>query len=190
MRIRYGPVLSRSFFLRTAPEVARDLLGAVLVSTSGRTTTVGRIVETEAYLGVADPASHAYRSRRHPSNENLYSVPGTWYVYLSYGVHWCANLVTGPNGVGAAVLIRAVEPLEGLRVIRRRRGDVPERYLTDGPGKLTQALGMTRSLDGRTMRGSKAIVREGRAVPDDQVRITTRVGITKATSWPLRFLTQ
>lgn len=190
MTRRYGPVLSRSFFLRTAPEVARDLLGAVLVSTSGRTTTAGRIVETEAYLGQTDPASHAYRGRRHPGNENLYSAPGTWYVYLSYGVHWCANLVTGPKGIGAAVLIRAVEPIEGLRAVRRRRGGIPERHLADGPGKLTQALGITRTLDGRMMRGSKAIVREGWAVPDDQVRITTRVGITKATRWPLRFLAQ
>ncbi|MEK7381402.1 MAG: DNA-3-methyladenine glycosylase [Gemmatimonadota bacterium] len=186
----YGPVLSRAFFLRTAPEVARDLLGAVVVSTSGRTTTVGRIVETEAYLGAADPASHAFNGRRHASNEHLYSPPGTWYVYLSYGVHWCANLVTGPRGVGAAVLIRGIEPLEGLPAIRRRRGKVPERHLANGPGKLTQALGITRTLDGQLMRTSNAIVREGRAVPDDQVRITARIGITRATRWPLRFLAQ
>lgn len=184
----YGPVLPVAFFNRTAPEVARDLLGAVLISRRGRTATVARIIETEAYLGVGDPASHAFQERRNRSNAAIYGAPGDWYVYLSYGVHWCANLVTGPVGQGAAVLLRGVEPVEGIALMRRRRGRrVPDRHLADGPGKLTQALGISRTLDGRAMRTSNAIVRSGSAVPDDQVRITPRIGISKATSWPLRF---
>lgn len=183
-----GRVLPQSFFRRTAPEVARDLLGAVLVSRSGGQIVAGRIAEVEAYLGRDDPASHAWQGRRHAQNEGLYRPPGWWYVYRSYGVHWCANLVCASAGVGAAVLIRAMFPTRGLDIILRRRGHVPHRQLANGPGKLTVALGMTRAHDQHPMRSSPVVVRPGDRVDDTEVRVTPRIGITKAADWPLRFL--
>jgi DNA-3-methyladenine glycosylase len=184
--IRRAATLPVSFFQRPAEVVARELLGTMVVSTVGRRRTVGRIVETEAYLGRDDPASHGYQDRRHAQNESLYGPPATWYVYLSYGMHWCANLVCGPVGHASAVLLRALEPLEGLVTMRRRRGAVPDRQLCAGPGRLCQALGITRSLDGAMMRRSSVTVLPARVPPD--VVASTRIGITKAADWPLRFV--
>jgi DNA-3-methyladenine glycosylase len=187
-------VLPLDFFHRSAPEVARDLLGAVLVSRVGGGLVSGRVVETEAYLGFDDPASHAWQGRRHRQNEGIYSPPGSWYVYLSYGMHWCANLVCGPEGRGAAVLLRAVMPLEGVDIMRKRRKRTGrghpgnDRSLADGPGKLCQALGITRDLDRMPMPGSAVLVVEGDCVAGEAVRITPRVGITKAADLPLRFV--
>ena len=147
-----------------------------------------RIVETEAYLGYDDPASHAFRGRHHASNVALYSPPGHWYVYRSYGIHWCANLVVGPLGRGAAVLLRGVEVLEGRSAVERRRGPVRPRDLGNGPGKLCQALGIDRRLDGLRMREAPTLVRSGPSVDDRLVLITPRIGITKAADWPLRFV--
>jgi len=184
-----GRVLPVRFFHRPAAEVARDLLGAVVVSRIDGLLTSGRIVETEAYLGYEDPASHAYRGRRNAQNAGIYSKPGSWYVYRSYGVHWCANLVCAPVGLGAAVLIRSLEPVEGVAEMRaRRKGTGDNRRLCDGPGKLCQALGITRALDGVPLRLSEVLVRSGRRVPDRAVRITPRIGITQAADWPLRFV--
>lgn len=168
--------------------VARGLLGAILVTSVRGARTAGRIVEVEAYLGAEDPASHAYRLRRHARNVGLYGPAGSWYVYRSYGVHWCANLVSGPAGLGAAVLIRAVEPLEGLPLMRRRRGIQEERLLCSGPGRLTQALGITRALDQRGMHSSSALVLRGRPLTEAEIEVTPRIGITRAADWPLRFL--
>jgi len=185
---RRAATLPVSFFTRPADVVARELLGALVVSTLDGSRTEGRIVETEAYLGGDDPASHGYRNRRHARNEALFGPPGTWYVYLSYGMHWCANLVCGPAGHASAVLLRALEPVTGLETMRERRGGVADRQLCSGPGKLCQALGMTRDQDGALMRSSGVIVspHEG---PDPPVAIATpRIGITKAADWPLRFV--
>ena len=183
-RARRAALLPVAFFARSAAEVARDLLGQVLVVEGA----AGRIVETEAYLGGEDPASHAAGLRRTGRNAAIYGPPGTWYVYLSYGMHWCANLVAGPPGQGAAVLLRALEPLEGLGLMGRRRGTTIPRLLCAGPGRLCQALGIDRTLDGRPMRRSVARVLGGDGVPDRRVRVTPRIGITKAADWPLRFL--
>jgi DNA-3-methyladenine glycosylase len=177
-----------SFFQRTADVVARELLGHTVVSTVDGARTAGRIVETEAYLGYVDPASHGYRHRRHAQNEALYGPAGTWYVYLSYGMHWCANLVCGSPGEASAVLLRALEPIEGLALMRRRRGGVVDRELCSGPGKLCQALAITRDLDGARMRRSAVVVRSRDAEPGPSVLVTPRIGITKAADWPLRFL--
>jgi DNA-3-methyladenine glycosylase len=176
-----------SFFQRPAEEVARDLLGTIVVSTIGGVETAGRIVETEAYLGVDDPASHGYLGRRHARNEALFGPPGSWYVYLSYGMHWCANLVCEPRGQGHAVLLRALEPIAGLDVMRKRRGGVPDRLLCAGPGRLTQALGMSAAQDGEPMRTSEVRVYRGTPVEDAVVEAGPRVGITKAVEHPLRF---
>ena len=162
------------------------MIGSVLVSTIRGVRTAGRIVEVEAYLGHQDPASHGYLNRRHAQNEGLYGPAGSWYVYLSYGVHWCANLVAGRTPNEGAVLIRALEPLEGLPAMRRRRGGVPDRVLAAGPGRLTQALGVTRSLDQLLMRGAPVEVFRGEPLAPPVA--TPRIGITKAVDWPLRFV--
>ena len=139
-------------------------------------------------MGHDDPASHAYLGRRHAGNQSLYGPPASWYVYRSYGIHWCANLVVrGPAG-GAAVLIRALAPVSGAGLMQARRGNVPSRHLTTGPGKLTQALGITRELDGAPMRDSPVMVGEMTKRPAPEILVTPRIGITKAQDWPLRFL--
>ena len=178
------------FFTRSAEMVAADLLGAVMVSRVNGATTSGRIVETEAYLGHRDPASHAFRYRRHAGNASLYAPPGTWYVYRSYGIHWCANLVCcDEEGDGSAVLIRALEPLTGLSIMRCRRGSRhrPDVALCSGPGKLTHAMGITRALDGRPMANAPVTVVVDQTMQPARVVVTPRIGITKAADWPLRF---
>ena len=181
-------MLPVAFFQRPAEDVARALLGMIVVSRVSGVFTAGRLVETEAYLGAIDPAAHAYRRRLHAGNASLYSPPATWYVYHSYGIHWCVNLVCQGPEAGAAVLLRAVEPLEGLAAMQRRRGSRPDRELAAGPGRLTQALGITRSLDGRRMPEARVVVVQGQPVIDSDVAVTPRIGITKAANWPLRYV--
>jgi DNA-3-methyladenine glycosylase len=181
-------VLPAEFFHRDTVAVARALLGAMLVTVTRNRRTAGVIVEVEAYLGANDPASHAFQFRRHAHNQSLYAPAATWYVYRSYGVHWCANLVTGPAEQGGAVLLRAVQPVEGVDLMRRRRGVRDPRLLCAGPGRLTQALGITRSLDGCSMPASRAVVIPGAPIPDAHILATPRIGITRAADWPLRFV--
>jgi DNA-3-methyladenine glycosylase len=167
--------------------VARELIGRTIVSSAGGRQTVGRIVETEAYFGHRDPASHGFNNRRHAQNETLYAAAGTWYVYRSYGVHWCANLVCERKTNAGAVLLRAIEPLEGLDVMRRRRGGVEgDKLLASGPGRLTVAFGIDRGLDGQLMRESPVVILRD-DVSDIRVMVSRRIGITKAVDWPLRF---
>ena len=156
--------------------------------------TEATIIETEAYLGFDDPASHGWRGRLHAGNANLYGPPGTWYVYRSYGIHWCANLVCGEPGRGSAVLLRGGLPLRGLATMRRRRagaggagGGVADERLANGPGKLCQALGISRDLDGILMPRSEVLVFENQNPGSDAIDVTPRIGITKAVDWPLRF---
>ena len=181
-------MLPVSFFDRPAETVARELLGTVVVSTAEGRRTAGLIVETEAYLGYDDPASHGYRHRRNARNQALFGPAGTWYVYLSYGVHWCANLVCGKVGEASAVLLRALEPVEGLEVMRDRRGGVADRQLCSGPGRLCQALAITRDLDGAPMRRSDARVFQQSGAGPPAAVATPRIGITTAADWPLRFV--
>ncbi|HET9275046.1 MAG TPA: DNA-3-methyladenine glycosylase [Gemmatimonadales bacterium] len=182
-------VLPLSFFRRPAETVARDLLGATVVSrVGGGRPTAGVVVEVEAYLGREDPASHAWGGRLNRSNRSLYAAPGTWYVYRSYGIHWCANLVCSPAGGGGAVLLRALLPTRGLDTLRRRRGGVPVPRIADGPGKLCQAFGITRELDGLAMPGSPVLVGENGERPAGSILVTPRIGITRAADWPLRFV--
>lgn len=183
-------VVHTSFFDRPAQEVARGLLGMLLVSTIGRSVTAGVITETEAYLGFDDPASHAYRGRQYPANRAIYAAPATWYVYRSYGVHWCANLVTGPRGIGAAVLLRGLFPHRGIATMQRRRGTDVLDALCSGPGKLTQATGITGRMDGIPLVEAPVRIHRGWEVPAAAMRQTPRVGITKAASWRLRYCWQ
>jgi DNA-3-methyladenine glycosylase len=187
-QVRRAATLPVTFFRRPAEAVARDLLGTVVVSRIGNQLTSARIVETEAYLGYDDPASHGFRHRRNARNEALFGPPGLWYVYLSYGMHWCANLVCQQTGLASAVLLRALEPLEGLEIMRQRRGQVADRELCSGPGKLCQALGITRALDGTKMADSAVVVHRPRSAEQAVVAVTPRIGITKAVDWPLRFI--
>ncbi|MDZ4865290.1 MAG: DNA-3-methyladenine glycosylase [Gemmatimonadota bacterium] len=185
---RRAAPLPVAFFQQDVIAVARGLLGASLVSRIEGVDTAGRIVEVEAYLGATDPASHAYQFRRHAQNAAIYGDPGTWYVYRSYGIHWCANLVTGPPGHGAAVLLRAVEPLTGTLHMRRRRGVETDRLLASGPGRLSVAFGITQAENGSPMQSSAVVVEPAEAVPDAQVLETPRVGISRAADLRLRFV--
>ena len=183
-----GSALPASFYARPTPVVARRLLGHVLVSDVGGRRTAGRIVETEAYLGPDDPASHGYRARRTRRNASMFERPGTAYVYFTYGMHWCLNAVTEREGIPAAVLIRALEPLDGLPTLRRRRRNAADRELCSGPAKLCQALGVTGREDGAPLtRGRLRIVRQG-SRQRYAIIVTPRIGITRAVDWPLRFL--
>ncbi|MGH7581207.1 MAG: DNA-3-methyladenine glycosylase [Gemmatimonadales bacterium] len=187
--LRRAATLPVSFFDRPADVVARELLGALVVSRIGGVRTSARIVETEAYLGYRDPASHGYLHRRNQRNAALFGPPASWYVYLSYGIHWCANLVCEAEGTASAVLLRALEPVEGVSKMRERRGAVDDRDLCSGPGKLCQALGITRdNLDARMMQGADVVVQPARVTPPFEVLTTPRIGITKAADWPLRFV--
>ena len=182
-----APPLSRAFYARPTSEVARRLLGHLVASRVGRWLVVGRIVETEAYLGPHDPACHAYGHRRTPRTEALYDRPATAYVYFTYGMHWCLNVVTERVDYPAAVLIRALEPLEGLDVMRRRRGGVPDRALCAGPARLCQALGITGVENGTSLIEGRVRILRGSG-PRSPVSVTPRIGVTQAADWPLRFL--
>ena len=180
--------LPASFYARPTPEVARGLLGQILVSAVGGWRVAGRIVETEAYVGPDDPACHGYRARKTRRNASLFGVAGTAYVYFTYGMHWCLNAVTETEGFPAAVLIRALEPLEGVATMRRRRGAVRVGRLCSGPAKLCEALAVTGRLDGASLqRGVVRIVR-GPSRQRFAIIVTPRIGITRAVDWPLRFL--
>lgn len=139
--------LPRSFFDRPATLVAPELLGCVLRRTSAEGTVAVRLTEVEAYLGEADPASHAFRGKT-ARNAVMYGEPGHVYVYFTYGMHFCMNLVCLPAGTAEAVLLRAGEVVEGVEVAAARRGGVRERDLARGPARLTMALGVDRALDG------------------------------------------
>lgn len=178
--------LPRAFYLRPTRAVARDLLGCILVSRRGRALTTGRIVETEAYLGPEDGASHA--AFRPGSHRLFYGEGGVAYVFLNYGTHYCLNAIAGPAGTPGCVLIRALEPLTGLRAMARRRGEaVAARRLASGPGNLTSALGVTLRDNGADL--THGPLRIEPAPEPRRFRIATgpRIGITRSADLPLRF---
>ncbi len=179
-----GRPLSRAFFARNSLAVAKDLLGHLLVHETPRGRLVGRIVEAEAYRGPKDPASHAYK--RTTRSEIMWGRPGTAYVYFSYGNHYCMNVVTEPEGTAGAVLLRAVEPVEGVEIMRRNRGVGGDRLLTSGPGRLTQAMGIGREHDGVDLTRPPLYLARGRTRPVP-VATSPRVGIRVATDRPWRF---
>ena len=183
-----GRILPRAFYERETEIVARDLLGTVLECETGDGLASGIIVETEAYLGEHDLACHAAAGRT-ARTEALYGLPGTSYVYFIYGMYWCFNAVTRAEGLPSAVLVRAVEPLDGLSLMHRRRPRIKSDVeLTNGPGKLCTALGIDGSMSARSMQRKPLVIREGEPVHDDKVEVTTRIGITKSVDWPLRWI--
>ena len=174
--------LDAGFYLRPVLEVARDLVGCVV----RHGDTAGVIVETEAYHQ-SEPACHAYVGLT-PRTEVLFGPPGRAYVYFSYGIHALLNAVCEPEGVGAAVLIRALEPLEGIDTMRERRGTERVEDLCSGPGKLTQALGIGLELNGTDLaRGPITFEPAAPGWEDVEPLVGTRIGITKAPELPWRF---
>jgi len=177
------PPLPRSFYTRGAAELARALLGKVLV----RGGTSGRIVETEAYLGAGDDAAHSARGLT-PRTRVIFGPPGHAYVYLIYGMYQCLNLVAEPEGVAGCVLIRAAEPLTGLQTMRRRR---PQAHrledLANGPGKLTRAFGITMLDNGVDVTRGPITVHPPENENAFEIVVSARVGISKSVDLPLRF---
>lgn len=184
--------LPRSFYLDDTVSVARALLGCVLWRRIGSELLAARIVETEAYLGANDLASHARRGLRSARNESMYLAGGHAYVYFTYGMHWCMNVVTQEADTAEAVLLRAAEPLHGVESIRERRPKAKRDHeLMNGPGKLCAALGIDKALDGITLN-SDVLFLTGRdvAVSDGDIAVSPRVGVDNAgdaAHWPLRF---
>jgi DNA-3-methyladenine glycosylase len=171
--------LPQAFFKRPAPDVARDLIGATLLVDG----VGGIVVETEAY-DHEDPASHSFGSRT-KRNASMFGPAGHAYVYRSYGLHWCLNLVCGAEQLGSAVLIRALEPAMGIELMRQRRGVTEPRLLCSGPGRLCQALGVTGALDGKPLdRAPFSMEACGASV---KVVSGRRIGITRGTETPWRF---
>lgn len=188
LRTLRGEPLPRAFYDRDPALVSRQLLGAILECRTNDGVASGRIVETEAYMGPHDPACHAVVGNT-SRTRSLFEAAGTSYVYLIYGIYWCFNAVTREAGFGSAVLVRAVEPLEGESLMRSRRPKAKSRHdLTNGPGKLCLALGIEREHDGLPLDAHPLRILAGKPVDDADVRVTPRIGITKAADWPLRFL--
>ena len=173
------PRLRRSFFDRSVHEVAPELIGATLLVDG----VGGVIVEVEAYHHT-DPAAHSYVGRTE-RNAVMFGAPGYAYVYRSYGIHWCVNFVCEEEGSASAILIRALEPTDGLAVMRRRRGLSEARALCSGPGKLCEALGVTRKHNGLPLDRAPFELRARRAAPD--IARGVRIGITKAAEKPWRY---
>jgi DNA-3-methyladenine glycosylase len=185
-----GAILPPRFYSRETEIVARQLLGCILECRAPDGLASGRIVETEAYLGEHDAACHAAAGRT-PRTETLYGPPGTFYVYFTYGMHWCCNAVTRREGLPSAVLIRALEPVRGIDLMWRRRPIARRaRDLASGPAKLCVALGIDGRHNGLALQRPPVVIRTGDRVPDKNVVITPRIGINPdnaALDWPLRW---
>ncbi len=173
------PLIRRDFFARSVHAVAPDLIGATFLFNG----VGGRIVEVEAYHHT-DPAAHSYVGRTE-RNAVMFGPPGFTYVYRSYGIHWCVNFVCEPEGSASAVLIRAIEPLEGLAKMRRRRGLSDERLLCAGPGRVCEALGITRAHNGLPLDAPP--FRLHRRTGKVEIAVGPRIGITKAVEQPWRY---
>ncbi len=179
------PRLRRPFFERYTPLVARELLGSLLVRILEGERLAGLIVETEAYRGHRDPASHAFRGST-KRNEVMFGPAGHAYVYFTMGAHFCLNITTEPEETPAAVLIRAIEPVDGVAVMRRNRGLEDLHRLADGPGKLTRALKIDKELNGEDIVCSARLFLEREAVPKE-IAASSRVGISSGKSFKWRF---
>lgn len=181
-------ILPRSFYSRKTITVAKELLGKIIVRRIGKTLLSGIIVETEAYL-FDDPASHSYRGMTERNNV-MFGEPGHLYVYFTYGMHYCANVVTNKIGIGEAVLIRAVEPLEGIRnmtALRSTKRPVPIEQLTNGPAKFAQAFGLSKEHSGMDLTSGDIVIAEGEPIPRAGIVTTTRIGISSAKEELRRF---
>ena len=187
-----GIKLSKSFYKRDLLTVAKELLGKVLIKKNPKNLLAANIVEVEAYNGEIDKAAHTY-SGRTERNKVMFNEGGFLYVYLSYGVHHCCNIVTGFEEKGTAVLIRAVEPLKGLdmmiknRFSRKLKNDMEIINLTSGPGKVCKALGINKDHSGIDLTGDKIFLLDQPKVKASEIGISKRIGITKSINYPWRF---
>lgn len=186
-------ILPLSFYTGDTLDVARHLLGCHLIHRDGRNTTAGRIVETEAYLR-QDPAAHSFHGKTR-SNSVLFGPPGRAHIFFIYGKHWCMNVVTGEGDQRGAVLLRALEPLEGIPVMQERRGTMEKHLLCSGPGRLTQALAITGEFNGAPLFSGPLRITSPDNMPgswlehdgSQEIVQTTRIGISRATDQPYRF---
>jgi len=182
--VPFGRILPRSFYARSAVVVARELIGTVLV----HGPAAGVIVETEAYLGGEDLAAHSARGIT-PRTRVIFGPPGHAYVYLIYGVYECLNLVAERDGHPGCVLIRALEPVAGVDVMKARRGAEGRLHqLANGPGKLTLAMGITRHHNGADVTRGSLVVRHPASASEFEIEVTPRIGITQSADLPLRFV--
>lgn len=174
--------LSRHFYTRTDTiKIAKELLGKLLVVPDEKGNRVsGTIVEVEAYMGVTDKAAHSYGGRRTPRNEITYALGGHAYVFFIYGMYNQLNVVTGPEEHPQVVLIRAVEPVEGIETMRERRGPMSDKNLTSGPGKLCIAMDIDRSLNGEDLLGERIWVEDFKKFPSKEIAVGKRIGIDYA----------
>jgi DNA-3-methyladenine glycosylase len=184
-----APVLPLEFYLRPTLRVARDLLGKILVHRRRGTITAGRIVEVEAYRGPEDRAAHTSGGRRTARNEVMWGRGGRLYVYFTYGMHYCCNVVTRTAGAPEAVLLRGLEPLVGIPAMRRRRGgrrDLDVVALARGPGNLCQAMGIDRALDGADLITGPIVILDAPRVRAAAVGTSPRIGVAYAGDHALR----
>jgi len=185
--------LSHSFYEQKTALVAKNLLGQKLVRVYRGKRIAGIITETEAYLGVDDPACHSFGGRHTPRVKSLYLPGGHAYVYFVYGMHFCFNVVTGTSHHPEAVLIRSLEPAEGIEWMEKFRGQTNRKNLTTGPAKLCEALKIDRKCDGKNLLKNEIFIERGLTVSTKKIAATSRVGVAyagKAAHWPLRFYIQ
>ncbi|MBI4547298.1 MAG: DNA-3-methyladenine glycosylase [Ignavibacteriae bacterium] len=195
--------LPRSFYLRPTLTVAKDLLGKYFCRRIDRQLLIGKIVEVEAYLGETDPASHAYRGQT-IRNEVMFWEGGHLYVYFTYGMHFCANVVTEEKGKGRAILLRAVEPIKGIKLMCRNRGFTTDgtparrspplrtaggdyRMLANGPAKLCDAFGIKKAQNGTDLLGDEIYIANGETIPESKIISTIRIGVKNGSDKKWRF---
>ncbi|HET7152674.1 MAG TPA: DNA-3-methyladenine glycosylase [Candidatus Kapabacteria bacterium] len=178
--------LPRKFYERDTLIVVRELLGKILVRKYKGKTLSGRIVEVEAYRGLHDAASHTHKGKT-KRNEVMFASGGHLYVYFTYGMHFCANVVTEGEGIGHACLIRALEPIEGIETMKKLRGIDNPIELTNGPAKLCEALGIGRAENGTDLLGDEIFLLDAPKIASSCIGKTARIGITRATEFPYRF---
>lgn len=191
-QIHKSKKLPREFYTRPVLKVAKELLGKILIKIERNEILAGKIVEVEAYDGNIDEASHSFRGKT-KRNEVMFREGGYFYVYFTYGVHHCCNVVTGKEGHGAAVLIRAVEPMTGINTMAMRRFSkrkITEKELvnlTNGPGKICQAFAFDRTHSGLDLTGNNVFIIDAPSLKKSEIGISKRIGISKSTELPWRF---
>jgi DNA-3-methyladenine glycosylase len=182
----FKKALPEAFYLRNTEEVAKDLLGKVIVFNKDFHTLCGEIVETEAYIPEGDEANHAARGMT-KRNEMMFSKGGVIYIYLIYGMYYCINAVTEDEGVGSAVLIRALRPVAGIEKMQENRKKEKLKDLCSGPGKLAGAFGFSKADNGKSLTSPDLFIQDYKSYSPDEITADTRIGIQKSADLPLRF---